>query len=69
MKCEYGALVETDYERGKQKYSEKSLSQFNICHLKSKMKWTVIKSDLCGYILPNNHLRHSTAITSAVSNL
>jgi hypothetical protein len=66
MKCEYGALVETDYKRGKQKYSEKSLSQFNICHHKSKMNWAVIKSDLRGYRQPNNHMRHCKAITSAV---
>jgi len=52
--------------RGKQKYSGKSLSQFNICYRKSQMDWAVIKSDLRGYRPPKNHLRHCTAITSAV---
>jgi hypothetical protein len=61
MKCEYGALVETDYKRGKQKYSEKDLSQFNICDNQSQMGDFVR-----GYRPPNNHLRHFTAITSAV---
>jgi hypothetical protein len=66
MKCEYGALVETDYKRGKQMYSEKGLSQFQICHCKSSMDWAVIKSDLRGYRPLNNHLSHGMAITSAV---
>jgi formylmethanofuran dehydrogenase subunit B len=66
MKCEYGTVVKTDYKRGKQKYSEKCLSQFNIYHRQSQIDRVLILSDLRGYRPPNNHLRHCTAITSAV---
>jgi len=50
-------MVETDYKRGKQMYSEKS---------KSKMNWAVIISDVRGYRPPNNHIRHCKTTTSAV---
>ena len=66
MKFEYGALVETDCKRGKQKCSDKSLSQFNVCHRRSQVGWAEMKSDIRGYRPPNNHLRHGKAITSAV---
>jgi hypothetical protein len=66
MKCEYRALVETDYKRGKQKYSGKKLSQFKIYHRKSKMELGLIKSHLRDYIPPNKHPRHCTAIISFI---
>jgi hypothetical protein len=63
MKCEYEALLETDYKSGKQMYSEKSLSKFKICYCKSPMDWAVTKSDLRGYGTLNNHLSYGTVIT------
>jgi len=66
MKCEYRALVETDYKRGKQKYSEKILSQCKSWHRKSQMDTDVMKSHLRGYRPPNKHLRYCTAVLSVI---
>jgi len=48
-------------KRGKQKYSDKRLSQFKVCHSQSQMDGAV---PCCRQ--PNHRLRHCKAITSAV---
>jgi hypothetical protein len=42
MKCEYGALVETDYKRVKQKYSEKAFP--NLTFAIDNHKWIRLSS-------------------------
>jgi hypothetical protein len=66
MKCEYGALVETDDKREKREVLEEKPVPIQHFPPQITNELGCDQMQLPRLQPPNNHLRHDTAITSAM---